>query len=401
MTDFLIGRQQILDSHLNTFAYEILFRGKDFDLSLKDGAANATNQVITDTILEIGLNELVGPHKAFINFTTQNILDKTPLLLPKDRIVVEVLESVAVDAEIIRNLKELSELGYTIALDDFVLAPEWLPLLEFADIIKLDIMAGSLDDTRQLIEKLKPYKLRLLAEKVETHEQFQTLCEWGCELFQGFFFSKPNVVEGKRLGVSQSAAIQLLSVINKPDIGFAEVGKIVSQDVGLSFKLLHYLNSAFFGLPQKIESIQHAIACLGLIEIKRWINILTLSSLSDKPPSVLQNLLIRAKMCELLAHEMKEDRENYFLIGMLSGIDGLLDMPLTKVVEQLPLAEEINDAILNYRGNAGEALKFCIAYERWEPGLTTYRDIAPERIANIYLESIDWWATEIVPILGI
>lgn len=399
MTDILIGRQQILDRHLNTFAYEILFRGKDFDLSLKDGAANATNQVIADTILEIGLNELVGQHKAFINFTTQNILDKTPALLPKERIVIEVLESVAVDANIVKNLKELSNLGYTIALDDFVLAPEWLPLLEFADIIKLDVMAGSLEDTRQLIEKLKPFNLRLLAEKVETYEQFQTLCDWGCELFQGFFFSKPNIVEGKRLGVSQSAAIQLLSVLYKADVSFAEIGKIVSNDVGLSFKLLHYLNSAFFGLPQKIESIQHAIACLGLVEVKRWISILTLSSLGDKPPSVLQNLLIRAKMCELLAREIREDSENYFLIGMLSGIDGLLDIPLPKALEQLPLAEDINDAILNCRGNAGEALKFCIAYERWEPGLKDFRGIPPERIANIYLESIDWWATQIAPIL--
>jgi EAL and modified HD-GYP domain-containing signal transduction protein len=400
MTDFLIGRQQILDRHLDTFAYEILFRGHDFDLNLKDGAASATNQVITDTILEIGLNELVGPHKAFINFTTQNILDKTPLHLPKDRIVIEVLESVAIDAHIVANLRELSQLGYTIALDDFVLTPEWLPLLEFADIIKLDVMADGLEGTKQLIDQLKPYKLRLLAEKVETHQQFETLRDWGCELFQGFFFSKPNIVEGKRIGVSQTAAIQLLSIVNKPDVSFAEIGKIVSQNVGISFKLLHYLNSAFFGLPQKIESIQHAIACLGLVEIKRWINILTLSSLSDKPSSVLQNVLIRAKMCELLAQESKADPEHYFLIGMLSGLDSLLDLPLTKVLEQLPLAEDVGDAVLNYRGNAGEALQFCIAYERWEPGLTIFRGIGPERIANIYLESIDWWATRILPFLA-
>lgn len=399
MTDFLIGRQQILDCHLNTFAYEILFRGQDFDLSLKDGAANATKQVITDTILEIGLNELVGPHKAFINFTTQNLLDKTPLHLPKDRIVIEVLESVAIDDDIINNLQELSQLGYTIALDDFVLSPEWLPLLEIADIVKLDVMLDGLEGTLQLIETLKPYKVRLLAEKVETHHEFETLLGWGCELFQGFFFSKPNIVEGKRLGVSQTAAIQLLSAVNKPDVSFTEISEIVSQDVGMSFKLLHYLNSAFFGLPQKIESIQHAIACLGLIEIKRWINILALSSLSNKPSSVLQNVLIRAKMCELLAREISEDQEHYFLIGMLSGLDSLLDMPLTKVMEQLPLAEDVGDAILHYRGGPGEALQFCIAYERWEPGITIFRGITPERIANIYLESIDWWATRIFPFL--
>lgn len=191
MTDFLIGRQQILDNNLNIFAYEILFRGSHFDLNKQDEAASATNQVITDTIVEIGLNEIVGPHKAFINFTTQNILEKTPLNLPKDRIVIEVLESVAVDLRIINSLRELSEAGYIIALDDFVLTDEWRPLLEFADIIKLDILADGLEGTRRLIEQLKPYKLKLLAEKVETHQAFETLKSWGCELFQGFFSADP------------------------------------------------------------------------------------------------------------------------------------------------------------------------------------------------------------------
>lgn len=399
MTDFLIGRQQILDSKLNTFAYEILFRGKNFDLSAADGATHATNQVITDTILEIGLNELVGPHLAFINFTTQNLLDKTPLHLPKERIVIEVLESVTVDSRIVENLKELSALGYTIALDDFVLSPEWLPLLEIADIIKLDIMANSLDETRQLIAQLKPYRLKLLAEKVETHQEFETLKSWGCELFQGFFFSKPNIVEGRRLSVNQTAAIQLLASVNREDVSFGEISRIVSQDVGLSYKLLHYINSAFFALPSRIESIQHAIACLGLTEIKRWINILTLSSLSDKPSSVLQNLLIRAKMCELLANEIHQDREHFFLVGMLSGLDVMLDQPLEKVLEQLPLSPSIARAILEKSGMAGQALQYAIDYERWDINKPTFQDIDSRRIASIYLESIEWWSSGIYPFI--
>lgn len=203
MTDFLIGRQQILDSKLNTFAYEILFRGKNFDLTAKDGATSATNQVITDTILEIGLNEIVGPHKAFINFTAQNILEKTPLNLPKDRIVIEVLESVAIDLRIIGALRELSKEGYIIALDDFVLTEEWRPLLEFSNIIKLDIMANSLEDTHFLIEQLKPYKLKLLAEKVETLEEFEILKSWGCELFQGFFLVSPILSKASAWGLTK------------------------------------------------------------------------------------------------------------------------------------------------------------------------------------------------------
>lgn len=399
MKDILIGRQQILDCKLNTFAYEILFRGDHFDLSKKEGAASATNQVITDTILEIGLNELVGPHFAFINFTAQNILEKTPLHLPKERIVIEVLEDVAVDLRIINNLRELSAQGYIIALDDFVLAPQWLPLLEFADIVKLDIMANKREDTRQLIEKLKPYNVRLLAEKVETHEDFECLRDWGCELFQGFFFSKPNLVKGKRLSVSQTAAIQLLAIINNDDVSFQKLSQTVAQDVGLTYKLLHYLNSASFALPNKIESIQHALTFLGLREIKRWVNILTLSSMSTKPSSLLQTILVRAKMCELLANEIGEDQETYFLVGLLSGLDSIIDQPLETALQPLPLSAPIKNAILFNAGSAGEALQYVINYERWEIEGDTFRNIAPQRIAAIYLECLQWWGADVYPFI--
>jgi len=399
MTDFLIGRQQILDSTLNTFAYELLFRGNHFDLSVKDGAASATNQVITDTILEIGLNELVGPHFAFINFTDQNILEKTPLQLPKERIVIEVLEDVMVDSIIIDNLREFSSHGYTIALDDFSLTPQWEPLLEFADIVKLDVLANSLDETRQLIEKLKPYKLKLLAEKVETHREFELLKEWGCELFQGFFFSKPKLVEGKRITVNQTAAIQLLAIINEENVSFQDISKTVSQDVGLSYKLLYYINSASFALPNKIESIQHALTFLGLKEIRRWVNILTLSSMSAQTPAALQTILVRAKMCELLAKEINEDSETYFLIGLFSGLDTILNKPLPQALSPLPLPSKVTSAILQKTGLAGEALQYAIDYERWEINQPTFCNIKPQRIAAIYLECIQWWDNDVLPFI--
>lgn len=399
MTDILIGRQQILDQNFNTFAYEILFRGKDFDLSIKEGATSATNQVITDTILEIGLNHLVGPHLAFINFTTQNILDKTPLNLPKDRIVIEVLENVEVDSQVVQNLRELSALGYTIALDDFELSPQWLPLLEFVDIIKLDIMANSLDETHKLIAQLKPYNLKLLAEKVETHEEFQLLQEWGCELFQGFFFSKPKVVEGKRLSVNQASAMQLLAIINQSEVGFQQINQVISQDLGLSYKLLHYINSASFALANKVESIQQALTYLGLKEIKRWANILTLSSMSSQPCPALQNILLRAKMCELLAIEIDQDADTFFLVGLLSGIDSILDMPLDMALQQLPLSDTISQAILQKSGLAGEALQYSLNYEHWEIDRDTYHNIPPQRIAAIYLECLQWWRDQVSPLI--
>jgi EAL and modified HD-GYP domain-containing signal transduction protein len=390
MNDILIGRQQIFDQHLNIYAYELLFRGNDFDLNQKDGATKATNQVITDTILEIGLNTIVGHHKAFINFTTQNILDKTPLDLPKDRVVVEVLESVEIDANIVSNLKELSDRGYIIALDDFVFSDDWTPLVEFADIIKLDILEMGETKTRELITRLKSYKVKLLAEKVETYAEYQYLLKLGCEYFQGFFFNKPNIVSGKRVSVNQASAIKLLNTANNPDVEFDDLAKIISLDIGLSYKLLHYINSAFFALPNKVSSINHAIAYLGLTEIKRWINILTLASLSNKPEAVMQNALIRGKMCEELAQLSGDKSDNFFLIGILSSLDSLLDMHLDEALGQLPLSDEIISAILDKKGPGGEALKCVISYEHWDITLITFKNIDQSLIGAAYIKSISW-----------
>ncbi|NOS73543.1 MAG: HDOD domain-containing protein [Methyloglobulus sp.] len=390
MAEFIIGRQQILDQKLNIYAYELLFRGKDLDLNDKGEATQATNQIITDSILELGLNNLVGLHKAFINFTTQNILEKTPLNLPKDRIVIEVLENVDIDLRVINNLKEFSEQGYTIALDDFVFSDEWYPLLEFANIIKLDVMAMGEARTRQVISDLKPFGIELLAEKVETYEEFQYLSELGCDYFQGYFFHKPNLVPGKRLGVNQTAALRLLTIINDPDVEFDKLSKAISLDPGLSYKLLHYINSAFFELPSKMESIHRAISYLGLKELKRWSNILTLAALSNKPDAVLQNALIRGKMCELLGKLIGEKAEHFFLVGILSSLDSILDLPLEEALQQLPLADDIVSAVLNKKGLAGEALECVINYEHWNLSGMYYKNLDQKLISEAYFESITW-----------
>ena len=390
MADFIIGRQQILDQKLAIFAYELLFRGNDFDLDDKNEASQATNQIITDSILEIGLNKLVGQHKAFINFTTLNILEKTPLNLPKDRIVIEVLENVAIDLRIINNLREFSQQGYTIALDDFVFSEEWKPLIEIADIIKLDIMEMGEVKIRDVIQQLKPYHVKLLAEKVETHEEFQFLRELGFDYFQGFFFNKPISVSGKRIGVNQTAAIKLLNIINNPDVEFDELTKTISQDVGLSYKLLHYINSAFFALPSRIESIHHAITYLGLKEVKRWSNILTLASLSNKSIATLQNALIRGKMCEHLGMLIGGKGDHFFLIGILSSLDSILDINLEEALQQLPIAADDVSAILDKQGTTGEALECVINYEHWNISDMRFANLDPALIGEAYIASINW-----------
>lgn len=182
----------------------------------------------------------------------------------------------------------------------------------------------------------------------------------------------------------------MLNTVNKPDIGFEDLTKIISLDVGLSYKLLHYINSAFFALPNKVSSISHAISYLGLIEIKRWINILTLASLSEKPEAVMQNALIRGRMCEELACLSGNKSDNFFLIGILSNLDSLLDIPLDEALSQLPLADDIVSAILHKEGLGGEALNCVISYERWDISSVSFRNIDQSIIGDAYIKSINW-----------
>lgn len=390
MNDIIIGRQQILDYRLNIYAYELLFRGTDFNINDPSSGTLATNQIITDTLLEIGLNNIVGEHKAFINFTTQNILEKTPLNLPKDRIVIEILENITIDSSVINNVREFASQGYLIALDDFVFSNDWQPLVEVANIIKIDVFNLGIENTKALINQLKPFKVKLLAEKVETHEEFQILKDLGCDYFQGFFFSKPNLIAGKRMGVNQLAAIKLLTAINKQDVELKDITKAISHDISLSYKLLHYINSSFFNLPNKIQSIQHAITYLGMKEVRRWTNILTLASLSNKPTVLLENSLICARMCEQFAILKKQNPEQFFLIGMFAHLDSLLDMPLAEALNQLPLDTNITDALLKKKGVAGETLQYVIDYEYWKLPSHLLENVSVQQINSIYLEAIQW-----------
>ncbi len=391
MTDFIIGRQQILDKKLNIYAYELLFRQQ----GLNSNSKNEANQIIIDTILNVGIKNIVDENRAFINFGTQNILDKTPLLLPKEQIVICVLGDVKIDWRIINNLQEMSEKGYLIALEDFVFTEELKPVVEFINMVTLDISEMGGTKVRDAIAQLSVYDLKVLVKNVQTYTEYQYLLELSCDYFQGFFFSKPNLVEGKRMGVNQLAAIRLLTTINNPTVEFDELTNVISEDVGLSYKLLHYINSAFFSLPSKINSINQAVSYLGMNELKRWINILMLSSLSDKPVVVMQNALIRGKMCELLAKAIGQKTENFFLIGMLSSLDSILDISLDEALEQLPLGDDVTEAILKHNGIGGEALNCVLSYEHWETGAITFSNVDQKIIGEIYIESINW-ATKVI-----
>lgn len=389
--DFLIGRQQIFDRDLRIFAYELLFRDINGDTVETFGPTAASNQIVVDSLLEYGLDQIVGAQLAFINFTRENLLSETPLLLPKDKVVIEVLEDVHIDEALIQAVRGLVQQGYKIALDDFVFEERWQPLIEMAHFIKFDIQMVTPSASGCVMERLKKLPVRFLAEKVETQEQYLEYRELGCQYFQGFFFSRPNMVRGKRLETSQHAVLQLLAKINRPNISIPELARTISMDVGLGYKLLRYINSAFYALPKQIDSLKFAITYLGIREVQRWASLISLANFPDRPREIVKIALIRAKMCESLAAFLKlPNSEQFFLVGLMSTIDQLLEASLDDAVGGLPLSSEVKDALVHRAGLAGEALSCAINYECWKLDEVRFENLDLSRIGKIHLESVGW-----------
>jgi EAL and modified HD-GYP domain-containing signal transduction protein len=392
MQDFLIGRQQIFDRDLKIFAYELLFRDAHGKGPGEIEATWASNQVIVNSLLEEGLERVVGPYRAFINFTRDNLLHGTAQLLPKDKVVVEILESVAVDDAIVEAVSGLAREGYTIALDDFVLSKEWIPLIRLAHIVKLDILALTPETGRRYIRELSRFKLKFLAEKVETREQYTDYREMGCDYFQGFLFSRPNLVQGKKIGAGQHAVIRLLAEINRNDIEIADLTASISRDAGLSYRLLRYINgSSLFRVQQQIESITHAILLLGIKEVRRWANLVALASFPDTPKALMILSLSRAKMCECLAIlARRTNSDEYFLTGLMSLLDQMLGVELHEVIDDLPLSGEVIRALVDREGELGEALRCTIEYECWHVDALRFRDLSLADIGQAYIDSVAW-----------
>jgi EAL and modified HD-GYP domain-containing signal transduction protein len=400
MLDVFVGRQPIFDRELDVIGYELLFRSHDTDKAEFVDGDRATSDVILNTFMEIGLDRLAGDGLAFINLTQDFILDKHPIPLLSDRVVIEVLEDVKVDKELVKALQMLSSRGYKIALDDVVRPEDVGPLLEVADIVKLDLAAVEQGHLGEYVDIFRRHDLKLLAEKVETPDVFDLCKRHGFDYFQGYFLCRPNVVSGHRMPSARLAILRLLAKLSAPDMEFEELEEILRQDVSLSYKLLRVINSAFYAIPTKIESIRQALTLLGIRQIRCWATLLLLSKIDDRPLELMVTAVVRAKMCELLAGALKERRPGiYFMAGLFSVLDALMEVPLQEALGLVPLSEEIVSALLRYEGRLGSVLRCVLAYERGDWGAVRYPGIEPEVICDAYLESLDW-ANELRSLLG-
>lgn len=392
MKNIFIGRQPIYSQDLKVFAYELLFRETDQknEASFKDGDS-ATTQVIFNALIEIGLDQIVGERPAFFNMTRNYLLASCPLPFSEKRIVLEVLENITPDQELLAALRSLSEKGYTLALDDFVFQEELSPLVDIVEIVKIDISATSREDLRWQVEKLRQYPVQLLAEKVETQDEYDFCQELGFDLYQGYFFCKPRIIVGKRIPTNKIAIMRLLAKINDPNLNLGDLEEEISQDVSLSYRLLKTVNSAFFALPRKVESIHEAIAYIGLQTTRDLATLLALSGFDDKPLELMKTALVRAKFCEKIGGLIDlPNYELFFTVGLFSVLDALMDSPMETILKDLPVSEDIVDALLHREGPSGEILAKALAYERGDWGNVPIKSLEPKEIMTAYIQALQW-----------
>jgi c-di-GMP-related signal transduction protein len=360
-----VARQPIYDRGLDVYAYELLFRSGDVDHAdvLDDEVATAST--VVTTFADIGLDALVGGRSGFVNATREFVMRGFVTLLPAGRVALELHRTEALDPAVMAELRRLSALGYTIALDDFVMREDSLPLLEVAHFVKLDVQAFTRDQLADQVARLEPCKVRLIASKIEDHHTFEFCKQVGFDYFQGYFFCQPKTVAGRGIPTNRLTQMRLMAVPQDPDCPLEEMERAISNDLGVSFRLLRWINSAYFSLPRKVSSVREALMLLGVRNVRSWALLMTLAGIEDQPSELIRTAMTRAKMCELVAQAL--DRPNadaHFTVGLFSVVDAFMNMRMQDVLSELPLSPDVSAALLDQSGPLGEVLAWVLTYER-------------------------------------
>jgi len=395
---FHAARQPILDRDQNLFAYELLFRdGVSNVFPDIDGDA-ATSKIVAASQFDFSMSDFTGDNPAFINFTLETLEKKYPQLIPPEQLVVEILETVKPGKKLLSHCKELKQQGYAIALDDYIHQPVWRHFYPLIDIIKIDLLSTSIETINEVIAAISDFpNIKLLAEKVETHEQFQQALDLGFAYFQGYFFSKPEMIKAKSLTPSQVSLAELLYETSKADLDLPKIISVFELDVNLSYKLLRYSNSPLFRRRSEISTIKQALVTLGKVELQKFVSVLFTAQTSEGKPAELMALsLTRAKFCEGLATKSTKmnDTSMAFLTGMLSLIDAILGDSMSDVMDKLPLSSEIKLALIEGEGELAQLISITKSYETtdWADALTalTNLGIKEDSVPQIYQQSVQW-----------
>ncbi|KGJ96076.1 EAL and HDOD domain-containing protein [Colwellia psychrerythraea] len=373
--NFYAARQPILDKSKKLFAYELLFRDSIDNVFPDIDGDEATSKMIEASQFNMGISEFTGNKAAFINFTLETMSKGYPEMLTPDEVVVEILETVKPGKKLLSLCKDLHTKGYTLALDDYEHQNVWAHFYPFIKIIKIDIQQSSLDDIKEVLVAIKDHPhIKMLAEKVETYEEYDQMLQLGFDYFQGYFFAKPEMIKTKSLSPSQVAMAELLYETSKTELDLNGITSVFERDVSLSYKLLRYANSAIFKRRNEISTIKQALVILGSGELKRFIGLMfAVTANPDKPSELIKMAMTRAKFCELVAQDIRSqlDISIAFLTGLLSMIDAILDEEMATVLEKLPLSQEIKDPLLTKKGVMAALIKLVEFIEQAEWDKTT------------------------------
>jgi EAL and modified HD-GYP domain-containing signal transduction protein len=396
----LLARQPILDRTKRVFGYELLYRSPDGRAFLEGGADDnhATAHVIVNSLLTLNLDKLVMGKRAFINFNRDMLVGGFGKLLPRALVVIEVLETVVADEEVIAACKDLKQAGYTIALDDYTTRAE--SLIHCADIVKIDVRDRGVVSPESVIPRLETRGVKVLAEKVETQEEFLRARQLGYAYFQGFFFARPSLVTGSDLSVTKVHYHRLLEAVQGSSLDYRKIEDVIRQEVSFTYKLLRYINSAKFSWRGRVESIRQALMLLADDEVRRWAMLLLLYGMGrDKPAALVVLALSRARFCELLASAIgrPERGPKLFLVGMFSLLDAIMNQDLNEAVRDLPLDQEVISTLLN-RDSGDETLSAIYhlvrSYELgdWTKVLaeSQHLHISDDVLSPLYAESVQW-----------
>ncbi|HUO69899.1 MAG TPA: HDOD domain-containing protein [Solirubrobacteraceae bacterium] len=388
MADVFVARQPIFDRKLNVVGYELLFRGAATQQALVISPDGATASVVLNSFTEIGLERIVGSRPAWVNVSREFVLSGLAETVPAGLIMLEILENQVIDEQLIGTLRELKRRGYQLALDDFEYSPEAEPLLELVDVVKLDLLALGRENFTRHVGRLRPRGIALVAEKLETRGDYAYCANAGCDLFQGFFFCEPELLSDLGISANRASLLRVVGALQDPSVDFPQLERLIGRDVALSFRLLRYINSAFFGLLCEVRSIGQALALLGVENLKRWATLSVLISIDNKPPELTLTALIRARFCELAGQRLAlASPGELFTLGLFSVIDALMDSTMEKVLASIPFPPDMSEALIAHAGDKGRLLDCVAALERGD------FDLAQSILhgsGELYLDSLTW-----------
>ncbi len=367
-----MARQPILNKKKQLYGYELLFRSGP-NQAFADLASEGATQSVLDLSLVLGAGSFTDGHRAFINCTRAHLSSGVLRTLPKDLVVLEILEDVPADEEVLRECRKLKAEGYTIAVDDIVSATDRLELVSLAEIIKVDFLLADEKQQKEIAERFARSGVQLLAEKVETHEQFQAAVKMGYTLFQGYFFCRPETLRAKALPSAHLGYLEILRQAFQPEVDMQEMARVIRKEPSLTYRLLRFINTAGRG-HRRVESIVQALSLLGIDEIRKWVSIVAAIGLAGpRSKELIRIALIRARFCEEVARHGGVPPSDYYLTGLFSLLEALMDRPLKQILEEIPIPASCCEALNGAFNGPGNALRLAIASETGDwAGVTKY-----------------------------